>query len=131
MTDIRPENRVGLSLSLKRGRLLIYYATIRALGDPGFIRFLVNSKERHLAVQTCEEIDGNNFKVPTHVPGEDYCFEICSTQFVSILYKTCGWDPDKTYMVYGKLHAKHRLVDFDLNTAREISSDQFADPENL
>lgn len=131
MTDIRPENRVGLSFSLKRGRLLVYHATIKALGEPDYIRFLVNSKKHHLAVQCCEEIDGNNFRVLAAEPGEEYKFEISSIQFLSIIYKTCNWDQDRTYMVYGELHPKHRLVDFNLDTAREISPDQFIDPEIL
>ena len=131
MAEIKLENRVGVSFSLRRGRLLIYHATIKALGDPGYIRFLVNSKERHLAVQCCEEIDKNHFRVSKWTEGERNRFEITSITFISILYKMCQWDQEKTYMVYGTPHPKYRLVDFDLSTAREIRPDQFEDPENM
>ena len=131
MYEIRPENKAGVSFSIRRGRLLVYHATIKALDNPSYIRFLVNSNEQHLAVQCCEEIDGNHFRVPVPKEGEKYIFEISSVTFLSILYKMCKWDQAKTYMVYGEVHPKYRLVDFDLKNAREIRPDQFVDPENI
>lgn len=129
MEEIKLENRAGVSFSSRRGRLLIYHATIKALGNPSYIRFLVNSKEQHLAVQCCEEIDGNNFRVPQWREDEKMQFEISSVTFISILYKMCQWDQSKAYLVYGEPHPKYRLVDFDLKKAREIRPDQFTDPE--
>ena len=53
----RPDKRLGLSFSFQRGRLLIYYASIRELQEPEYIRFLFNSREKRLAIQVCEQID--------------------------------------------------------------------------
>ena len=130
MIDIRSDIKVGLSFSLRRGRLLIHHATIRAIGNPDYMRFLLNSKEKHIAVQCCEAIDRDNFRVPELIEGDKYTFEISSSPFVSVIYKACGWDKETTYVVYGIVHEKYRLVDFDLTTAQVINPDEFVDPEN-
>ena len=54
-----------------------------------------------------------------------------SSTFLSVIYKTCGWDTTKSYMVYGISHPKYHLVEFDLREVREIQPEQFVDPENL
>ena len=131
MSETRLENKAGLSFSLRRGRLLVYHATIKMLGEPNYIRFLLNAKENKLAVQCCEEIDGNNFRVPDYSVGSKYIFEISSVTFLSLIYKNCKWDDTKTYACYGTYHPKYRLVDFDLAQAREIRPEQFVDPENV
>ena len=124
------DSRLGLSFSIRRGRLLIYHSVIRALGEPEQIRFLLNSRERHIAVQSCEPIDQHSFRVPKVQDGERFQFDISSSPLLSVLYKQCGWDADKTYLVYGREFQKNHLVDFDLNTAEVISPDDFVDPEN-
>ena len=41
----------GLSFSFKKGRTIIYRATIRELGKPEYVRFLLNKKNKTVAVQ--------------------------------------------------------------------------------
>lgn len=125
-----PDNRLGISFSIRRGRLLIYHSVIRALGEPEHIRFLLNSRDKHIAVQACEPIDQHSFRVPKSQEGELFQFEISSSPLLSVLYKQCEWDVDKTFLVYGKEYQKNRLIDFDLSSAAVISPDEFIDPEN-
>ena len=54
---------------------------------------------------------------------------ISSIPFLSVIYKRCHWDENKSYLVYGREYKKNRLVDFDLETAREIAPEDFLDPE--
>ena len=130
-TDIKTEEKLGLSFNIRRGRVLVYHSTIRSIGEPEFIRFLFNSKIRHIAVQSCEPIDRHSFRVPVFVPGEKTSFEISSIPFLSVIYKRCHWDENKSYLVYGREYRKNRLVDFDLDTAREIAPEDFIDPEAM
>ena len=131
MTEEKTKDyRLGISFSVRRGRLLIYHSVIRRLGEPERIRFLLNSRDNHIAVQACEPIDKHSFRVPKAVEGERYQFDISSSPLLSVLYKQCGWDADKTYLVYGRDYQKNHLVDFDLGTAEVISPDEFIDPEN-
>ena len=127
----RTESRLGLSFSFQRGRLLIYYATIRELGEPEYIRFLLNSKEKKLAIQACEQIDRDSLRVPQKGQTEKFQFDIASSPLLSVIYRACHWEFDKSYLVYGESYPKNRLVDYDLKAAAVISQDQFVDPEGL
>ena len=131
MDDKRIETRLGLSFSIRRGRLLIYQSTIRAINEPDYIRFLFNSSEKRIAVQSCEAIDRDSFRVPKPIEGEKFQFEISSCPFLSVIYKACHWDMAESYLVYGNRFPVNHLVDFDLNTAVKIKPEQFVDPENL
>mgnify|MGYP007070214089 CR=1 FL=1 len=131
MEDSRVNTDIGLSFNIRRGRLLIYHSTIRALGNPEYIRFLFNSKDKKVAVQSCEAIDRDSFRVPKPISGEKFQFDISSSPFLSVIYKACGWGLDESYLVYGKLYPNNRLADFELKTAIQIMPDQFVDPENL
>lgn len=129
MEEIKKESRLGLSLSLKRGRLLVHYATIKALGCPGYIRFLYNSRKKRIAIQICEEIDREAIRVLEKIEGERYQFDISSSPLLSVIYKHCGWATDQTFSVMGTFHEKYHLVEYDLLSAKVISSDQFYDPD--
>lgn len=123
--------RLGLSFNIRRGRMLIYHSTIRAIGEPEYIRFLFNNKDKKIAVQSCEAIDRDSFRVPKVIPGERFQFDISSSPFLSVVYKACHWSLDESYLVYGVSHPEHRLVEFELKSAIQITPDQFVDPENL
>ena len=125
------ENRLGMSFSLERGRLLIYHATVIELGAPDYIRFLYNDGRRRLAVQCCEKIDKEGHRVPKVAAGDRFQFEISSSPLLSVIYKKCEWDPSQTYSVFGASYPEHRLVEFRLDDALKIAASQFVDPENM
>lgn len=131
MDDNTAVSRLGLSFNIRRGRMLIYHSTIREIGDPEFIRFLFNNRDRKIAVQSCEAIDRDSFRVPKVIPGERFQFDITSSPFLSVVYKACHWNLAESYLVYGVSHPEHHLVEFELKDAIQIAPEQFIDPENL
>ncbi|MBP3199293.1 MAG: hypothetical protein J6N21_20170 [Butyrivibrio sp.] len=118
-----------LSFSLKRRRVLIHRSTLRALGLPQNIRFLLNKKKVRVAVQCCEAIDRDIFSVPDLKPSET--FEISSINFLKIIYGLAKWDEERTYRVSGTLYKANRLIEFDLMDAETISDDDFVDQETV
>ena len=116
-----------LSFSLKRRRVLIHRSTLRALGLPQNIRFLLNKKKVRVAVQCCEAIDRDIFSVPDLKPSET--FEISSINFLKIIYGLAKWDEERTYRVSGTLYKANRIIEFDLMDAETISDDDFVDQE--
>lgn len=125
------ERNNGLSFSFKRGRTLIYHATIRELGDPEYIRFLLNKKEKTVAIQCCEAIDKDRFKVPAFPKDRKFQYEIYSISFISMVYKLAGWQIGKNYRMHGYSVPKYRLIIFELAGAEQISDEEFIDPENM
>lgn len=128
--EYRPDGKLGMSFSIERGRLLVYHATILELGEPGYVRFLYNDGKRRLAIQCCEKIDKEGFRVPKVAAGGLFQFEISAEPLLSVIYKKCDWDPGKAYTVFGTSYPEHRLVEFRFDDAVMISADQFIDPEN-
>lgn len=125
------EKNLGLSFSITRGRVLIYHATIRELGEPDYIRFLYDDGRKRVAVQCCEKIDREGFRVPKVQPGDRFQFEINSSPWLSVIYKKCEWDIEQTYTVNGTSYPEHRLVEFKLDDAIPIAANKFIDPENM
>ena len=120
------EKKLGLSFSLKRGRSLIYWATIRSLENPKFIRFLFNSRDHKVAIQTATPIDKEAMKVPAV---QDTQYEINSKAFLRVLYKNCHWDENKTYRVYGTYYPEAQVVEYLLEEATVIQDEEFRDPD--
>lgn len=131
MDENKTDLRLGLSFNIRRGRMLVYHSTLRALGEPEYIRFLFNNRDKRIAVQSCEAIDRDSFRVPKYIPGERFQYDISSSPFLSVIYKACHWSINDSYLVYGERYSVNHLVDFDLKTAVQITQDQFVDPENL
>lgn len=123
-------NKNGISISLKRRRILVYKETLRSIGAPQNIRFLLNTKKKRIAVQACEAIDRDSFTVPDISLMGDTQFEITSITFARMLYNLSGWNEDLTYRIMGTVHPKNRLVEYDLGNAMIIADEEFVDPEN-
>lgn len=123
------EIRTGISFSMKRRRVLIYRSSLRALGMPSNIRFLLNMKQKKVAVQACEAIDRDSFKVPEIIDGGKDQYEISSVNFLKMVYKLAGWDNDGTYRISGVVYPENRLVEFELGDAVKIADEEFVDPE--
>lgn len=123
------EYRTGISFSMKRRRVLIYRCTLRSLGVPKNIRFLLNMKQKRIAVQVCEAIDRDSFNVPEFDKGGKDQYEISSISFLKMVYKIAGWDEDSTYRITGTVYPENRLVEFELGNAALIADEEFVDPE--
>lgn len=123
------EIRTGISFSMKRRRVLIYRSSLRALGMPSIIRFLLNMKQKKVAVQACEAIDRDSFKVSEIIDGGKDQYEISSVNFLKMVYKLAGWKDDGTYRIAGVVFPENRLVEFELGDAVKIADEEFVDPE--
>lgn len=113
----------GMSLSLKWGKIRVYHNTILALGEPKYIRFLLNLKTRKLAGQICNKKTAESFKVPKY-EADNWIFRINSISMLNIVWKISGWDEDKTYRLSGELYAEHELVEFDLALAIPLDEEE-------
>lgn len=86
-------------------------------------------KQKKVAVQACEAIDRDSFKVPEIIDGGKDQYEISSVNFLKMVYKLAGWKDDGTYRIAGVVFAENRLVEFELGDAVKIADEEFVDPE--
>lgn len=121
---------IGISFSLRRGRVLIYRDTIRALGYPDYFRFLINKNACKIAMEVCKFGDDGFQIVPdfnTEVGNNSY--EISSLKLLQLVWSMCGWDLNGSYRVFGTIYEKQGVVDFDLSKAEKIFDSEYKDPE--
>ncbi len=109
----------GISFYKDRGEIRIHHSTILALGDPYFIRFLLNTDKGCLAIQRVEKKEKDSFTVPEY-KAENWVFRIYSERMIEILWKQFNWDKEKTYRCCGVLYPQNSLVEFDLKKAEII-----------
>ena len=115
--------KLGISFSMQRRRILVYHDTLRALGEPSYIRFLLNKDARRLALQACRYGENGYHEVGEY-KNDRWSFEINSMDLVRLLRKICGWRQDCTYRVIGTVIQQHQLVEFDLNMAEPVTEEE-------
>jgi len=77
-------NKVGISFSLLRGRVLIHRSALRSIDMPSNIRFLLNTGAKKVAIQACEAIDRDSFTVPN-------LNEMGSYEIGLLPFQDCKW----------------------------------------
>lgn len=121
---INEEFRLGISFSIKRGCVLIYQDTLRALENPGCFRFLINNEDRKIAMQVCK-FGEDGFHITPEFSVKRSSYEIYSTELVRMIWNMCGWYSQCSYRVIGNFFPKEKIVEFDLNQAEKIADDDF------
>ncbi len=118
----------GIAFSRKTGRILIYKATLRALGLPEYVRLLPNPKWRKLALQVCAKEETGAIRIPK---SKSKCkpIIICSLVIQRMLWDMCSWEKNGNYRVYGRYFPKNEIVEFCLSDAEDIPDELFIDPE--
>ncbi len=115
--------KLGISFSMQRRRILIYHDTLRALGEPAYVRFLLNKEARRISLQTCRYGDSGYHEVGDY-KNEKWSFEINSMDLIRLLRKICGWRMNCTYRVIGTAIPQHQLVEFDLTQAEPVTDEE-------
>lgn len=112
------ENTPILVIDLKKNRLRIYKRTLHMLGDPKYVKFLVNPKDMHIVVIPSPPIDTASQKVNWKQIGENKCCEFYSKNLIHSLHGLCHQMTDhQTFRIFGKLYQmdEERLARFKMN----------------
>lgn len=121
--------KLGITFSLRRDSTYIHRTTLKEIGEPGYVRLLLNRKQKRIAVQSCEEIDNDAYQVPAYENWNQ--FEIYSLKFLRMIYKMAGWDVRKSYRIYGYPVTDYRLVLFCLEDGREITEEEIEEESTV
>lgn len=113
-------NGVHISFYLKTSRIYIFLETLRRIGSPRRIRFLLSLDGRTLVVQAHAHRDFTSHMVPRDAYGGKRPLEISSQKFCGILTELHGWDPTYSYRVPGRIAMDARSALFFLDKAEII-----------
>ena len=118
-------NGIYISFYLKAHRIQIFVETLRSIGSPGRIRFLLTEDGRTLLIHPYGKRDFTSHIVPRQVYDGKRSLEISSYKLCAILAELHGWDPGCSYRVPGRIAADARSVLFFLDKA-EAQQDRTA-----
>lgn len=109
-----------ISFYLRNGTIHIHRSTIRALGNPPFIRFLINSDNTELLVQAYVQKDFHSFRVPKPLNDEIGRVQIHSKGLCRMIETRLGWNGSCSYRIPGKPYPRQGVAAFDLTKAGRI-----------
>lgn len=121
----KKEQIANLTLDMKRNRVRIYRSTLRALGNPMFIQFLINPEDLYIAVLGSEiPLSGgtaNRVKISNECMNSKFSVEFYSAAFLEGLYSIFGvLDHRYNYGLTGEVDAVNRVAYFSLQTLKRI-----------
>lgn len=114
-----------VSIDFKKNRVRIHKESLRLIGDPKYIQFLVNVKESLVAIRgiDADRRGSHAHRVNRAILASDFSFEIYSQSFTEKLRTTFdGFDEICTYRLTGTVHPKDRAVVFSIDSLQKVES---------
>ncbi len=116
-------NGVHISFYLKASRIHIFTETLRLIGYPKRVCFLISADGQALLMRAHGRRDLKSHKVPQGVYDGRRSFEISSWKLCEILANLHSWDLKRSYRIPGVLLQDRRSVRFSLAEAKVIGKE--------
>jgi hypothetical protein len=132
----KTEMVANLTLDMKRNRIRIYRATLRALGDPAYIQFLINPEELYIAILGSEiPLSGgtaNRVKIPNSRLDGKLSVEFYSAALLDGIYSIFGvLDREYNYRLTGEIDQVNQVAYFSLRTLKRIERRKLNDGQGV
>lgn len=112
-----------ISFYLRENRIHVFCKTVRTIGEPRFVRFLINGDGTSMIMEPYDKMELQSMRVPKGVYNMSGKMEFRSTPLCQLLSRRLGWDQMCSYRVPGRILTKQGLVLFDLMSAFPIKAD--------
>lgn len=106
-------------VDFKKYRIRVHRCTMQWIKNPDCFLFLVNPKERIIAIQTCDASDARAHRNRAK-QGTRQSFEVYSRPLLQQLRQCGQWEGDKAYKLTGRLLPQNAAILFRMNDAVEI-----------
>lgn len=109
-----------ISFYLKANRIHIFVDSLRELGSPSRICFMIEKSGETLMIAPHEKKDFKSHNVPPKVYRGAGRMEISSMKLCHIIAELHHWDLNRSYRVPGKIYAAQKVAIFSLGEAEII-----------
>ena len=110
-----------LSFYLRSNQILVHVASLRAIGSPHRICFLISPDGKSLLLIPYGKRDLKSHNIPYDVYRGSGGFRVNSKALCRILAGMHSWDTSCSYRVPGTIHRDRQLITFDLEAAGMIN----------
>lgn len=109
-----------ISFYLSTSRIHIFRSTIKDIGNPKFVRFLVKEDGKSMIMEAYYKKDFQSHRVPKVSDNSRWEMEIRSLPLCTLIQNRLNWKAGQSYRIPGKTYSQQRLVVFDLTSAEQI-----------
>lgn len=109
-----------ISFYLNENKIHVFCDTVRAIGEPPYVRFLLNADGTSMIMAPYNKKEFQSMRVPKAVYNKTGKMEFRSVGFCRLLSHRLGWEQGHSYRIPGKVLIKQSLVLFDLTCAVKI-----------
>jgi len=124
-----------ITLDLKRYKIRLHQETLKKMGNPQYVQFLINPEEMYFAVLgTNRPVKGatSNRVRPVRTSNHHYTVEFCSTELVKqIAAKIGNLDYRFSYRLTGEVDLENRVAYYSLRTLKKIERELSEDGKRL
>lgn len=114
---------VYISFYLRDNRIRIFCKTVRTIGEPRFVRFLINGDATSMIMAPYDKMELQSIRVPLGIYNMAGRMEFRSTRLCQLLSRRLGWDTMHSYRIPGRILIKQGVVAFDLSSAIPINAE--------
>lgn len=117
-----------MTLDIKKHRVRLYKQSLRLLGDPEYVQFLVNPDKQFFIVRRGSDKDVGVHKIYWTIINENhYCCEFYSKYFIEALQSLFSAEDDnQSYRIIGKYSKRHDFIVYNLKESEPITYEQEA-----
>ena len=109
-----------ISFYLKENRIHLFVDSLRELGSPSRICFMLEKSGKKLMVAPYEKRDFKSHAVPPDVYNGTNSMEVSSMKLCRIIADLHHWDLSRSYRIPGEIHAECKVAIFHLTKAEII-----------
>ncbi len=120
-----------ISFYLRNYRIHLFVDTLRGIGSPKFIQFLVDQDGASLAVIPTGKKGFKAHRVPHGIYEGLRKMEVNSYGLCKLIANKYGWDPNSSYRVPGVVSPEQKAAVFDLSKAAIIGTAKPADSSDV
>ena len=113
-----------LVVDFQRNRIRLYKNVLQSLGNPSFVRLLINPAEKIVAVQVSDHNDPRAHRISNSVSCKNQRNEIYSTQLMQKLLLCGPWDASCAYRLTANGCVKGELLTFRIDDSIQMTQPQ-------
>lgn len=105
---------------MRQGKVHIALDAIRALGQPNYIRFMLNQNGTSMVMEPYHKLELQSIRVPKDIDQNLRKCRFGCIRLCRLLAYALGWDDKTTYRIPGKIIPAQKIVIFDMTKATNI-----------
>ena len=113
-----------ISFYLKSNTIRVSKKSLKIMGEPPYVRFLVNRDNQKMIMQGYDRISQISFRVRKQMcrKGSRETLFVHSKAFCLMIAHWMDWDEGKSYRIPGVVYPEQKIVLFNVSEATEIKS---------